>query len=377
MMDFELSEDQAALRDLAEGVVAAHAPLMRPRDEDPGGTQVNRELWAALAAADLLRAPLPVEAGGLGLGVVEACVVLEVLGRFVAPVPYLESIVMGAMPLAAFGGPAQHDLVRAIADGSALVTAAVHEDWWSGVRDPRVSARRDRSGWRIEGVKEAVPYAPLADHMVLSVQTDEGARLCVVDASHPAVEVRPEVSTSHQPMGRVHFDGVPVAATDVLAGDGQSGDVVGWAYRHALAGICATAVGVMRGGLQLTARYIAQREQFGRPIASFQGAAMRIADAYIDTEAVVLATWSAVWRLATGRSADDELAIAKFWVADGGQRAVHAFQHLHGGIGVDETYPAHRYFTWAKGLEMHLGGATQQLLALGSSLATGEAPDVH
>ena len=84
----------------------------------------------------------------------------------------------------------------------------------------------------------------------------------------------------------------------------------------------------------------------------------RAADAYIDTEAVRLTAWQAAWRLSEGRPATEEVAVAKFWAAEGGQRVAHAAQHLHGGIGVDLDYPLHRYFLWAKQLELTLGGAT-------------------
>jgi len=377
VMDFELSEDQAALGALARDLIGAHAPLARPRDQDPAGTAIDGALWQAMASADLLGAPLAEDVGGMGLGIVEACVVAEVVGRFVAPVPYVESVVLGAMPLATFGGPHHRDLVRSVVAGSAILAPALHEAWWSGVRDPRTAAVPEGSGWRINGVKEAVPYAPAADHFLVSAETPRGTALCLVDAADPAVQIDAEVATTHVPMGRLRLDGVAVGADDVLfGGEGSSGSVE-WVYRHGMAARCATAAGVLAGGLALTAQYMTEREQFGRPIATFQGAAMRIADAYIDTEAVSVATWSAIWRLATGRPCDQELAIAKFWVADGGQRAVHAFQHLHGGIGVDEAYPVHRYFTWAKALELELGGATQQLLDLGSALATTEVADVH
>jgi alkylation response protein AidB-like acyl-CoA dehydrogenase len=127
---------------------------------------------------------------------------------------------------------------------------------------------------------------------------------------------------------------------------------------------------VCEQALALTARYVSEREQFGSKLGTFQAVAQRIADAYIDTEAIRLTAMQATWRLAEGLSAANELAVAKFWAADGAQRVVHAAQHLHGGIGVDTDYPVHRYFRWAKQLELTLGGATQSLLRLGANLAT-------
>jgi alkylation response protein AidB-like acyl-CoA dehydrogenase len=133
--------------------------------------------------------------------------------------------------------------------------------------------------------------------------------------------------------------------------------------------MCATGVGVLEEAVRITAAYISERQQFGKPIATFQGATLLAADAYIDTEATRITTWSAIWLLSQGRPCDEELAIAKFWLADGGQRAVHNCQHLHGGMGVDTDYPIHRYFIWAKQLELALGAATPQLLKIGSAIA--------
>ena len=108
----------------------------------------------------------------------------------------------------------------------------------------------------------------------------------------------------------------------------------------------------------MTAEYTKTREQFDRPIATFQAVGQRAADAYIDTEGVRLTAWQAIWRLSEDLPATTEVAVAKFWAAEGGQRVVHAAQHLHGGMGVDRDYPLHRYFLWAKWLELSLGGAT-------------------
>ena len=121
--------------------------------------------------------------------------------------------------------------------------------------------------------------------------------------------------------------------------------------------------------LAITARYVSEREQFGSKLGTFQAVAQRVADAYIDTEAIRLTALQAAWRLVEGLDAHDELMTAKFWAADGAQRVVHAAQHLHGGIGVDLDYPIHRYFRWAKVLELTLGGASPSLLRLGASLA--------
>ena len=104
------------------------------------------------------------------------------------------------------------------------------------------------------------------------------------------------------------------------------------------------------------AEYTKTREQFGKPIATFQAVGQRAADAYVDAEAVRLTAWQAAWRLSEGLPADDELATAKYWAAEGGQRVVHAAVHLHGGVGVDRDYPLHRYFLLDRADRAHPGG---------------------
>lgn len=122
---------------------------------------------------------------------------------------------------------------------------------------------------------------------------------------------------------------------------------------------CAAQLGVVERALEMTAEYARTRIQFGRPIGSFQAVTQRLADAYIDVEALRLALWQAAW--STGAA---EIATAGFWAAEAGHRVLHTAVHVHGGAGLDVEYPLHRYFLAAKHLEFRLGGATRQLLAL-------------
>lgn len=152
--------------------------------------------------------------------------------------------------------------------------------------------------------------------------------------------------------------------------DGGS-DALAWLVRRATVGLCAMQVGVTERALRMTAEYTSAREQFGRPLSAFQAVSQRAADAYVDVEAIRLTTLAAAWRLAQAMGADESIAVAKFWAAEAGQRVVHAAQHLHGGVGVDVSYPLHRSFLWAKQLELSLGGGTEQLLRLGTMIADG------
>ena len=193
--------------------------------------------------------------------------------------------------------------------------------------------------------------------------------LFLVDPGADGVAQEALVTSSGLPETRLELNGVRVEDDAVVGDPSANGEALEWVVERVQVGLCAIAVGVCEEALRLTAEYTKTREQFDRPIATFQAVAQRAADAYIDTEAIRLTTWQAAWRLSEDLPASEEVAVAKFWAAEGGQRVVHTAQHLHGGIGVDKDYPLHRYFLWAKWLELTLGGATQNLLALGKRLA--------
>ena len=129
------------------------------------------------------------------------------------------------------------------------------------------------------------------------------------------------------------------------------------------------ALGVCETALALTSEYVKTRKQFDQPIAMFQAVGHRAADAYIDTEAIRLSAWQAAWRIDAGEDAAEQTAIAKFFASEAGKRVVHAAAHLHGGVGVDREYPLHRYFLYARHLELQFGSGTPQLLELGRLLA--------
>jgi alkylation response protein AidB-like acyl-CoA dehydrogenase len=146
-----------------------------------------------------------------------------------------------------------------------------------------------------------------------------------------------------------------------------------WIRERATSALCSLALGVCEEALRLTADYTKTRKQFGQPLATFQAVGQRQADAYVDTEGVRLTAWQAAWRISADLPASEAVAVAKYWAATAGQRVVHSAAHLHGGIGVDRDYPLHRYFLYAKQIELSLGGSSYQLRSLGKMLAQGTA----
>ena len=367
-MDFGFDEVQDDIRVLSRDVFTEMATPARVGEVERTDDAIDRELWAELARSELLGVSLPEDVGGSGHGIMELAVLLEEVGRRVVPVPLLSTIALGAFPIARFGTAEQRKrYLVPVLEGTSLLTAALSESARHDALQPSTTATRDGSTWRLDGVKVAVPHAPLVDRILVSARTSDGATgLFVLDPASPGVTIERGRSTNRQVQGNVLLEGAVVDEDDVLL----DAEALPFTYRHAIAGMCATAVGVLDEAVKITARYISERQQFNKPIATFQGATLKAADAYIDTEAVRATSWSAIWRLATGRPCDEELAIAKYWVAYGGQNAVHHCQHLHGGMGVDIDYPIHRYFIWAKELELTLGGTSAQLLRIGEAIAS-------
>ena len=372
-MDFTFDDVQRDLRDLARKILGEQVTTERLLELEDASEPFDRGVWKQLADANLLGVPLPEACGGSGYGLMELCVLLEEVGRHVAPVPLLATVGLGALPIAELGTDEQRDrYLPPVIAGTSLLTAALCEPGHADPLAPTTVAHRDGSAWRLDAEKLAVPYAPLADAVLVPATTGEGTLgVFILTPDTDGVLVETATATNGEPQGRLLLSGARVDDRAVLGGTTAGRNVIDWMYQHALACYCATAVGVFDRALRITAGHLSERKQFDRPLATFQGATLRAADAYIDTEAIRVTSWSAIWRLASGRDAHDELAIAKFWVADGGQRVANACQHLHGGMGATTDYPIHRYFRWAKLLEHALGGATPHLLQLGDTIATG------
>ena len=371
-MDFTLDDDQVAISELAGRILTDQLTTERLKEIEAGDDWFARDTWAELARADLLGLAVPEAYGGGGYGMFELCLLLEQAGHAVAPLPLLATLVLGALPLAEFGTEDRRsELLPGVVAGEVVLTAALSEGG-DGLPPavPATEATPDGDGWRIRGTKVLVPSAHLSQRILVPARTGgDASTVFLVDPSVEEVSRQVNWSLSLEPLTTLTFDGVAVTDADVVGTVGGGAEVVAWTTDRAVAGWCALTAGVCEAALRLTAAYTSERRQFDTPIATFQAVAQRAADAYIDTEAVRLTARQAAWRLADGRSAAEELAIAKFWAGEGSHRVVHAAQHLHGGIGMDTDYPLHRLFRWAKHAELALGGSTSHLRRLGASLA--------
>ena len=378
-MEFELSPTQEAARAAVEQLIAG-----------PSATTFSppswRTTWAALVDSGLVELIAPesepssetdtasTEADSVVTGI-ETCEILRGLGLRAVHVPLLGAVALApVLARDSVDAVREHWLPR-LRSGSALVTPAVGEAAGGAPDETGTRAFPDGSGWRLTGSLLAVPFADEVDRLVLWAATpDQAIGVFLVDPQADGVVAHPTVSTTGEREYAVALNGVRVEPLDVVAAPGVSGErAARRLYQHLLVGLAAEQLGLAETALEMTARYVSSRKQFGQPIGAFQAVSTRAADAYIDLTAMRWTMYRAAETVYAGTDAGAEVAVAKFWAADGGARILAAAVHLHGGLGVDTTYPLHRYFLRGKRVEVMLGGTGTQLARLWDALAGREA----
>lgn len=369
-MDFTTTEAAQDLGGLVDTIVDAVCTPEHQRELDKLEQRFDRELWRKLIDAGILSSAAPESLGGDGFGVLEQVAVLVALGHQLAAVPYLESVVLAAGALARFGSPElQQGWGVSAVSGDRILTVALDGEMGEGP----VQAAGTGHGYRLTGTRTQVGYGPVADAFLVPAETDSGAAVFLVAAGDPGVAVTALATTGLGSVGHLELNGAKVDAARRVGGT----DVAVWLGTLSTLSRTAFQLGVLERGLQMTAEYARTREQFDRPIGSFQAVGQRLADGYIDVKGLRLTLTQAAWRVAEDslasrecpQPADIDVATAGFWAAEAGHRVAHTIVHVHGGVGVDTDHPVHRYFLAAKQTEFALGGATGQLRRIGRELA--------
>ncbi|MFF0287633.1 acyl-CoA dehydrogenase family protein [Streptomyces sp. NPDC005262] len=393
-MDFTFTEEQQAAVEAARAVFSGVEPDGVPSPAlTPGAVaeDIDRRLWAQLAAGDLLGLTLAPEHGGAGLDPVALCLVLRESAKVLARVPLLETSAV-AMSLQRDGDPAlAAELLPRVGRGELVLTAGAngltgHDPAELAVTAVRSSSGKsdrssgddssdsghdsDSSAWVLDGVQSGVPWAHSADWIAVPAHTADGrAVLALVGRTAEGVTLVEQVSTNGELLAEMRLEGVRIEDRALIGNPGA------WEWLRALltTGTCALALGLGETVLSMTSEYTGKREQFGFPIATFQSVAVQAADRYIDLRAMEVTLWQAAWRISTGTAGAlpvaGDVAVAKIWASDGVRRIVQTAQHLHGGFGADTDYPLHRFHAWAKQIELSLGPAAAHEEALGDLLA--------
>jgi alkylation response protein AidB-like acyl-CoA dehydrogenase len=334
-MDFDLTATQQAVADVATSVL----------DRDNS--------WKALVEGGVTALPVPERLGGDGVGLPEVATVLTEAGRHGAITPALATLGFGVLPLVDLASDDQQDRFLAGVAKGGVLTAALNEP---GAALPDRPATTFADG-RLSGTKVGVAYAEQADWIIVTADT----AVVVVSPKTEGVELVRTPTSNASEEYTVTFAAVAVPDTDVLAGA-----TARRVNELALAAIGAFTDGLVAGALRLTADYVAGRKQFGKPLSTFQTVAAQLAEVYIASRTIDLAAKSVVWRLSEGRDADDDLDVLGYWITSQAPRMMQICHHLHGGMGMDITYPMHRYYSTIKDVSRLLGGPSHRLDLVGA-----------
>jgi 3-oxocholest-4-en-26-oyl-CoA dehydrogenase beta subunit len=346
-MNLTLDDTQEELRGLAAQIFAGRGDPERIAQLEASDDGFDRDLWHELADAGLLGVAIPEAFGGLGFGSVELGLVCEQLGRVVAPVP-LVSTTCAAQLIADVGtAEQQQSWLPGIVAGSRVIAIAAPQSVIDVTLD----------GDRVSGDLIGVAWAHVADLVLVPF----GDVVVAIDPAADGVTATRGRTTAREVALTLTLDAV---AAETIGSPGAAG-LLRQRWRTSLAALQA---GVTDGALRMTASYTSTREQFDKPLSTFQSVALKAADAYLDTTAIQSTARQAAWLLDQGNDATLAVLTAAWWAAEGGQHCVHLTQHLHGGMGADITYPVHRYFLWGKQTELLVGGASGLLAELGDAL---------
>jgi alkylation response protein AidB-like acyl-CoA dehydrogenase len=381
-MNFDFTPEQLMLRQMTRELLAGECPppVVRQLMDDPAG--YREETWRQLAELGLLGITIPEAYGGQGLGPVELALVLEEMGRAVYPGPYFASVVLAATALLAGGSEAQRErYLTGIAAGSTKATLALWEgDASWGMRGIGAVARPaapDGAGYVLQGAKRLVPYAHVADVLLVAARTegsegngspggrgldggaDGGVTLFAVERETPGLEVRP-LGTIDQTtrVGEVVLRDVEVGGDQVVGPVGGASPILEGVLRQAAVGACAEMLGAARKALEMSVEYARSREQFGQPIGSFQAVKHTCAEMLLEVEQAHAATYYAAWALSAG-APDAALAasVAKAYVGGAARKVCGDAIQVHGGIGFTWEFDLHLSFKRAKHLEPLYGDA--------------------
>ena len=336
-MDFTLDPAQQAVADVVTSVLE------------------RENSWDALVAGGVMALPVPERLGGDGVGLSEVATALTEIGRRGLVGPALATLGLGVMPLLELASAEQQDRYLAGVAKGAVLTAALNEPG-APLPDRPATAL---AGNRLSGTKIGVPYADRAEWMI--VTTDSG--VVVVSPTASGVQLTKTPTSNDSDEYVVTFS---EAEVDGVLDGGTSHRV----NQLALAMIGAYAAGLVAGALRLTADYVANRHQFGKPLSTFQTVAAQLAEVYIASRTITLASTSVIWRLSEGRDADDDLDLLGYWMTAQAPPVMQTCHHLHGGMGMDITYPMARYYSTIKDLTRLLGGPSYRLDLLGAQCSS-------
>lgn len=364
-MDLTLTEDQELIQSTAAELLESRqaAAGVRAVAGDPAG--YSTDLWKEMVELGWTGLALPESYGGVGAGFLEVCLVVEQLGRFQVPSPYLPTVVLCGLPIARYGTEDQRaHWLEAVIRGRMLTyaRAAPRGGWESSGAGVVAAAAEDGDGFILDGTALFVPYAGAADDLLVVARRAEAdpdeLTVFLVDAASPGITCEPLDVIGADRQTHVGFAGVAVGGDRVLGGPdrvGRGREVVEAIALYGAAAACAEMVGGAQRVLDLTLEYARQREQFGRPIGSFQAVQHHCADMATDVLSSRFIAYEAIWRLSEGMEAAGEVSMAKAWVSEAYQRVCASGHQVHGAIGFTREHDLNFFYRHAMASALTFG----------------------
>ena len=374
-MDVLPSEEEQLLKNAAREFLEAEVSTALVREMELDENGYPPALWRQMADLGWLGLAIPEEYGGQGLPLTYLGLVMEEMGRVLAPVP-LHSTMVAALTVAEAGTSEQkRELLPAVCSGDMVMTWAVIE------QDPRLipsaiveQAGQDGDGWVLNGVKMFVDNFNVARRCLVAVRTaqaseaSEGISLFLVDPNGSGVSQTPLVTIAKDKQSRVTFDNVRVTNADLVGELHDGWPVAERMLERATALLCCQMIGATRKDAEMATDYAKNRVAFGRPIASFQSIQHMCADMLLFADGAQLLTYEALWKMDQGMPAGVEVSQAKAFANEKCEAVVRQSQVIHGGIGFMMEFDLHLWLRRVSAWTMRLGTTFDHRARIASAL---------
>lgn len=363
-MDFNLTEEQSAIADMAKSLFTDTCTDEFLRDYDEAGQGTMSDLWKACIETGLQGVIIPEALGGIDLGMTELSLVLQAQGGALGQVPLWRHQV-SATAIAKFGNEDLTSTAEAAAAGTNLLTLAFN--LVNNFGEAQVSVEKINNELKLNGLIQSVAIAGLADYILLPLTVDNETRWALLASKTQGLSLIEGKMTQGEEVADLHLNDVVISASSLLEAEANR-----WLIPRIFASLASLQLGVSEVQIAKTVEYVSERKQFERAIGTFQAVQMTMADAKIALEALRSSVWQLCYRIDNDLGCEHE-AFATAWQAcEAGHTIGHKAQHVHGGFGVDVSYIIYRYLYWSRAISLNLGGSPALLAKLGDALTQSD-----
>lgn len=358
-MDFDLNEDQELLKKTAREFLTAECPARLVREVEKG-SDYSRELWEKMAGLGWVGLPVEEDLGGSGAGFLDMCLLVEEIGRALAPVPFISTALCEYALIDGGSAEQKKRLLPRMASGKLIMTPALNDatlSFHSGAIE--CGAAKKGGGYVIRGAKLLVPYGAIADAYLVATRTggagENGITLFIVDRNQKGIAVSPVPTIACDARCHLQMENVEVGRESLLGREGDGWPLLKKLLQRGATLTCAEMIGGAQAVLERTVAYVKDRVQFERPVGSFQAVQHKCANMAGACDGARFVTYQAAWLLSENLPCDREVAIAKAWTSDAYTRVCLDSHQAHGAIGFTKEYDLQLYTRRAKAAELAYG----------------------